>query len=153
MIYLCHNNITNKIHRAYALWERSSMTEDECKIVEEDLKIIGNPVKLRIDNYDITLTLGQITTYKNGIFIYINGLMKGIWLTSECEERKRFLQKHEHNLYDNKTNKQISKMSKKRRAELGLDDKLKYVKYTSYWTSFKQLKKHLIANNENISLN
>ncbi len=34
-----------------------------------------------------------------------------------------------------------------------LDDKLKYVTYTSYWTSFKQLKKHLIANNENISLN
>lgn len=106
------------------------MTEDEWKIVEEDLKIIGNPVKLRIDNYDIALSLGQISTYKNGI-----------WLARECEERKRFLQKHEHNLYDNKTNKQISKMSKKRRAELGLDDKLKYVTYTSYWTSFKQLKK------------
>ena len=153
MIYLCHNNITNKIHRAYALWERRCMTGEEWKIVEEDLKIIGNPVKLTIDNYDITLTLGQITTYKNGIFIYIYGLMKGIWLTSECEERKRFLQKHEHNLYDNKTNKQISKMSKKRRAELGLDDRLKYVSYTLYWTSFKQLKKHFISNNENISLN
>lgn len=114
------------------------MTEDEWKIVEEDLKIIGNPVKLRIDNYDIALRLGQISTYKNGIFIYINGYIKGIWLARECEERKRFLQKHEHNLYDNKTNKQISKMSKKRRAELGLDDKLKYVTYTSYWTSFKQ---------------
>ena len=36
------------------------MTEDEWKIVEEDLKIIGNPVKLRIDNYDIALRLGQI---------------------------------------------------------------------------------------------
>lgn len=140
MIYLCHNNITNKIHRAYALWERSSMTEDEWKIVEEDLKIIGNPVKLRIDNYDIALRLGQISTYKNGIFIYINGYMKGIWLARECEERKRFLQKHEHNLYDNKTNKQILKLGKKRRTELGLDDKLKYVSYTSYWTSFKQLK-------------
>lgn len=80
--------------------------------------------------------------------------MKGIWLTSECEERKRFLQKSlQHNLYDNKTNKQISKMSKKRRAELGLDDRLKYVSYTLYWTSFKQLKKHFISNNENISLN
>ena len=129
------------------------MTEDEWKIVEKDLKIIGNPVKLRIDNYDIALRLGQISTYKNAIFIYINGYIKGIWLARECEERKRFLQKHEHNLYDNKTNKQISKMSKKRRAELGLDDKLKYVTYTSYWTSFNQLKKHLIANNENISLN
>ena len=125
------------------------MTEDEWKIVEEDLKIIGNPVKLTIDNYDITLTLGQISTYKNGIFIYI----KGIWLANECEERRRFLQKHEHNLYDNKTNKQISRLSKKKRTELGLDDKLKYVTYTSYWTSFKQLKKHLIANNKNISLN
>ena len=57
MIYLCHNNITNKIHRAYALWERRRMTGEEWKIVEEDLKIIGNPVKLTIDNYDITLTL------------------------------------------------------------------------------------------------
>lgn len=46
MIYLCHNNITNKIHRAYALWERSRMTGEEWKIVEEDLKIIGNLVKL-----------------------------------------------------------------------------------------------------------
>lgn len=118
MIYLCHNNITNKIHRAYALWERSRMTGEEWKIVEEDLKIIGNPVKLTIDNYDITLTLGQISTYKNGIFIYINGYMKGIWLARECEERKRFLQKHEHNLYDNKTNKQILKLGKKRRTEL-----------------------------------
>ena len=122
MIYLCHNNITNKIHRAYALWERSRMTGEEWKIVEEDLKIIGNPVKLTIDNYDITLTLGQISTYKNGIFIYINGYMKGIWLARECEERKRFLQKHEHNLYDNKTNKQILKLGKKRRTELGLDE-------------------------------
>lgn len=128
------------------------MTEDEWKIVEEDLKIIGNPVKLRIDNYDIALRLGQISTYKNGIFIYINGYMKGIWLARECEERKRFLQKHEHNLYDNKTNKQILKLGKKRRTELGLDGELKYVSYTSYWTSFKQLKK-LIANNENILLN
>lgn len=116
------------------------MTGEEWKIVEEDLKIIGNPVKLTIDNYDITLSLGQISTYKNGIFIYINGYIKGIWLANECEERKRFLQKHEHNLYDNKTNRQISRLSKKKRTELGLDDKLKYVSYTSYWTSFKQLK-------------
>lgn len=84
------------------------MTGEEWKIVEEDLKIIGNPVKLTIDNYDITLSLGQISTYKNGIFIYKNGYIKGIWLANECEERKRFLQKHEHNLYDNKTNRQIS---------------------------------------------
>lgn len=79
------------------------MTGEEWKIVEEDLKIIGNPVKLTIDNYDITLSLGQISTYKNGIFIYINGYIKGIWLANECEERKRFLQKHEHNLYDIET--------------------------------------------------
>lgn len=38
MIYLCHNNITNKIHRAYALWERSRMTGEEWKIVEEEVK-------------------------------------------------------------------------------------------------------------------
>lgn len=93
------------------------MTGEEWKIVEEDLKIIGNPVKLTIDNYDITLSLGQISTYKNGIFIYINGYIKGIWLANECEERKRFLQKHEHNLYDNKTNRQISRLSKKKHTE------------------------------------
>ncbi len=67
------------------------MTETEWKQVDNALKsVYGFGVKLKIDNFDVSLKLRQCSQFKNAIFVYINGEFRGKWLTEDCEERRRF---------------------------------------------------------------
>lgn len=126
------------------------MTPKDWKEVGESLKLFYSTVKLRCDGYEVTLLLGRISQFKNAILIYINGVVKGEWLSKDCEERRRFFRPVTKSLFSRKEKSSWKKLSKKTRLEL--EAKCRYTSYYSYWTSFRALKSHLIKNNDNIEL-
>lgn len=128
------------------------MDTQDWKIVEEKLKGIFSPVKLNCDGYKVTLAVVKISDFKLGISPYINGVFKGEWLLNDCEERRRFLRPISKSLHSKKHKESLKKISKKRLKTIGIDLDAKYISYSSYWTTFKSLKSHLIKNNDVIEL-
>jgi len=126
------------------------VTQQEWKEVEEKLKSFYQIVELRCDNYKISLILERMDQFKNAIVVYVNGKIKGEWMTSECEESRRFFRKVTKSILSPKQKKLYNKMSKKLKNELGM--KLTYSYYVATWTSFRSLKKHLIEQNQSIEL-
>lgn len=128
------------------------MTQEEWKQVEKALEYFFRRVDLEIDGYKVSLALQRVGVYKNAIAIYVNGVFKGEWLSTECEETRRFIQKKERSILTKKDKEAWKKLSKKMQKELEEKYDRKYPTYYSRWTSFGALKRHLIANNEDIKL-
>lgn len=128
------------------------MNRKEWQAAEEALKSLYGQVILKVDDYEVTLRLGLISTYKNGIMVYVNGKFKGQWLFEDCEERRRFLRRKERLVTTPKQRAAFNKMSKRMQKEYqDLFDR-KYESYDFYWSSFNALRKHLIENNESIEV-
>lgn len=131
------------------------MTKGEWKEVERALELTFNSVKLNVDGYNITLILERETAFKNRISVYIDGTFKMKWLFEDCEQRKRFTNKRTKSLVRKSTlnnGKKVSKRQEKLNEEFLKSESNKYHYYLPYWYNFNSLKKHLIANNENIEL-
>lgn len=129
------------------------MTKDEWKQAEEALGNFFSTVKLKADGYDLTFTLKQISTYKNAITVYVNGVFQYNWLAKDCEERRRFCQRTKRSLLSAKEKADFKKLTRKMQKELAeKHNGLCYEMYLPYWTSFSALKKHLLANNQQIDL-
>lgn len=126
------------------------ITAAEWKNVEESLKSFYHVVKLKCDEYVLTLKLEHISQFENGIGFYVNGEFKGKWLMEDCEERRRFFQPVTRSFMTAKQKAMVKKMSKKRRDQVDEEHKITF--YRVYWKSFKALKSHLIRNNQNIEL-
>lgn len=124
------------------------MTNEEWERAENALKDFLNYVKLDVDGYKLTLQLQRVSTYKAGIVIYINEKFKGVWLSEDCEERRRFLRKSERRIF---TESYIKKMKCNKKEAETLRKKTFSV-YHSTWSSFKSFKRHLINNNKEINL-
>lgn len=127
------------------------MTEQDWKAVESKLLHPYGYAKLMVDGYRIDLQLQPETAFKNVIAVYINGEIQGKWLTSDCEERRRFFQKTKHTLL--RKTKDFYKLSKKRQKALeAMAEQHVFCTYTCFWGSFKKLKAHLIKNNNSIEI-
>lgn len=129
------------------------MTKDEWKQVEEAVKSFFSPVYMIADGYEVTLILERVGPYKNMIMVYIGGQFKGEWLGNDCEERRRFMQKRVRSLLTPKQKADYKKLPKRLQKELSEKyHSMNYETYSPQWSSFGALKKHLIANNQNIAL-
>lgn len=128
------------------------MTKEEWKRAEQALIHLYNPVKLKVDGYEVSLVLERVGTYQNRIMVYINGTFRGKWLTEDCEERRRFMQEHTCSALTRKQKAAFEKLSKRRQKELREKYPMTYSSFTPQWSSFRALKKHLCANNQSIEL-
>ncbi len=127
------------------------MTEAEWKQVDKALKsVFSRGAKLRIDGYEVSLCLRQISQFSNAIAVYINGEFRGKWLTNDCEERRRFFCCKKKSAFKDKDAKAFGVRSKKRISEL--KEKYSYCEYSSHWKNFRKMKKHFIENNLQIEL-
>ena len=125
------------------------MTDEQWKQVEDSLNdlYLCSKVKLKIDGYDITLVTD---IYKNKVIyaVYINGKIKMAHAIEDCEERRRFFNKHISSLYSarelNKAPEDIREFLKKHNKTVEW--------YEPYWNSFNRMKSHFIKNNESIEL-
>lgn len=128
------------------------MTKEEWKQVEQALQQIFNPVKLKVDGYEVTLILERVSIYQNRIMVYINGEFRGKWLAEDCEERRRFVQERTHSILTGKQKSAFEKLPKRRQKELREKYPMTYSSFTPQWSSFRALKKHFCANNQSIEL-
>ena len=82
--------------------------------------------------------------------MYINGWIKGEWMNGECEEGRRFCRVKEAFIYSAKERTDAKRhLSKAAYKRFNYDKKLKG--YFMDWTSFMAFKKHIIANNKEIT--
>lgn len=125
------------------------MNKEEWEKVEKSLFGCFEKVVLLIDGFEVTVVVEPYTALKNVFTVYVNGSWKGKWLSEDCEERRRFYQKHTKNLLSRKEQKRLAREKKAIRDTVG---KTTYDWYTPYWTSFKSMKAHFIKNNKSIEL-
>lgn len=126
------------------------VSQEDWKKIEEKLKSFYSIVTLNCDGYKVTLFLKRIDQFKNAIAIYVNGVVKGKWQIESCEESRRFLRPVTKSVFSPAQKAAIKKLRKKERDQWL--EKSKYTYYAADWTSFRSLKKHLIANNKEITL-
>ncbi|ACV64885.1 conserved hypothetical protein [Desulfofarcimen acetoxidans DSM 771] len=128
------------------------ITKQEWQEVEEQLQSFYTTVKLKCDEYNISLRLERLNQFKNVISVYVNGVVKGTWLMEDCEERKRFMRPVKKSLYSQKRKEEMKKFSKKKLKEYGIDLEATYTCYLPFWKSFKKMRSHLTKNNKTIEL-
>lgn len=126
------------------------MTKEDWDKVKEKWSDPYGVIKLNCDGYKVMLA-GMIHKLKLVHVIYINDWLKGEWMNGDCEEGRRFYRRQERFLYSAKdrtsAKKQLGKAAYKR---YGFDNK--YITHHADWSSFAAFKKHLVANNKEISL-
>ncbi len=110
---------------------------------------IYNPVSLDCDGYTLTLVLARIDTYRLAICIRVDGQMRGEWISTDCEERRRFFCPCKARLYKKDAFKRFTKSSLKR-WKINPDAATTY--YKPYWTDIRRLRRHLERNNNEIAL-
>lgn len=141
------------------------MTKEDWQTVEKSLDVPYSKVELMCDGYRVALQLTPMSKSRHVvrymIMVYVDGWMRYEWLNKDCEERRRFLcpcERFSSKPKQRAALKRIQKqLSKKRMREMGLDTALfdpdhKFTYWNPYWTSFRALKRHLVANNVEIIL-
>ncbi len=126
------------------------MEKEDWKIVEEKWNEPYTTITFKCDGYLVSL---EAYLYKLKLvhLVYVNGVMKGSWLNTECEEGRRFYRPETKFLFSAKTRKDHLKiLGKKLYSRSNYDHKITNV--YPYWVSFAAFKKHLITNNKEIIL-
>jgi hypothetical protein len=126
------------------------MTAAEWNIVKEKLQHLADPVRLKCDDFEISLVLMRVTQFRNAIFVYVNGPIKGKWLLEECDESRRFYRKVSRSVLSTKEKQKFKELPKRLQKQLKIDEKYSF--YREYWTSFNSLKRQFIKQNKSIEL-
>ena len=129
-----------------------AMTNEDWKYVETKLAHIMGKAVLNCDGHKLTLELMQVGTFQNKIVFYVDGWMRGEWLLKDCEERRRFFRPVKSNVWSKRQKLKLNKIGKSMLKRFNIDLAATSTHYESFWANFKALKKHLIQNNEDITL-
>lgn len=128
------------------------ITKEQKTFILEQLNSQFNSVHLLCDGYDITLKMERYKM-KLVIAIYVNGSVKGVWLTKPEEQpESKFLASHQKSYYSAKEKAERIKVFGKREANkrYELDKKFEY-KFP-YFSTAKAALSHLIKVSDSIEL-
>jgi hypothetical protein len=129
------------------------MTADDWKKLEAALRSPFGRAVLTVDGYALTLEVQQAKPLKFVIGFYVDGWFKGEWALDDCEERRRFCCPKKGHLFSPAARAKMKKGLSKRSIAKYLPNVDKaFTWYSSVWSSFAPLKRHLIANNKSIEL-
>jgi len=124
------------------------MTKAEWEAAEQKLMSPWGVVRLICDGFKLSLHT-QRDKMRLVIMPYIDDEFKGVWIGTDCEERRRFMRIVKHKRWKKTMWKGFTKKDLK---QLDIDPDETFDSYTPWWTSFKTLKAHLIKNNTSIEL-
>lgn len=130
---------------------KQTLTKEEWAQVEERLTRQFTPVALMCDGYHLALQLKRVGM-RLVIAPYVNGVMKGEWLTAESEECRRFFRPVKKPVWKAESRARMKKMSKRHLKQLGVNPDETITVYYPWWTSVKALESHLQKHNESIEL-
>lgn len=125
------------------------MTKEDWENIERKLCYLGAGVNLKVDGYKVTLRVMR-EKMKMVIAVYVDGYIKGEWLTADCDIRRRFYQRRKHSLLTAADKKKLAK--KRKSIQKAVQEQATYYSFTPYWNSFRSLKCHFIKNNESIEI-
>jgi hypothetical protein len=131
------------------------MTDEEWKKAEKAMSTTFGSLKMKIDGYDITVCRERGTPMKDVLAVYVNGYIKGEWLTQDCEIRRKFYYRTKKSLIKSKDKSEYIKKFGKRAFDKFVKanpDKIYYTYYLPYFGSFRTLKSHFTKNNQSIEL-
>jgi len=114
------------------------MNKEDWESVARHLTWPGAQARLQCDQFMVTLQV-QRDKMRMYIAVYVDGWMKGEWMTTDCEERRRFLRPITHRPKPH-TKHQLKLLGKKWCD----DQRVKYTRtyYTPFWPSAKALRRH-----------
>lgn len=129
------------------------MTDAEWKAVEQALSHpFGNGAELVCDGYKLALHVVGVGKLKYAIQIYVDGVFKGLWSNPKqpCEEQRRFMRATSVPMIKPKDLATLKRIySKKQYAEAAAK---RFVWYHGHWPTFAPLRRHLVKNNQVITL-
>ena len=130
-----------------------SLSEADWKNIERDLSWAYGSADLDVDGYRLNLRVERLKALRYVITVYVNGQFRGEWCQKDCPERARFMCKVERPTYKPKQRQVLRNLAKQfKRPDDVLNPDRKFAYYTPYWTSFAPLKRHLVANNQDIRI-
>lgn len=128
------------------------MTKEEWAALGKELGSVFGRAELLIDGYTVNFEVQQ-HKMRLVIAVFVNGWMKGEWLTKKTEECTRFCRPVPVSLYSPKMKKSIAAKFSKRAIKTHFPDfDKKGTYYLPDWRSVTSMKRHLIANNTLISV-
>lgn len=124
----------------------ASITAQQWKEIEERLSYPGASAYLQCDQYLVTIRIG-VHKMRMYFLIYVDGWMKGEWMTTDCDIRRRFLCPVKDNVF-----KGVPTKFRRGKPYISKKDKKKYefTYYVSSWRSFSSMRKHFLKNNSAI---
>lgn len=128
------------------------MDNEQWVLAERRLTLVGFPVSLTCDGYDVVIIRHRLTEMRDCLVVYINGKFDRQWWRADGEERRRFCCPSTSYVFTRKGRAQFAKLKKSTLREMGIDPDKKVVTYSQIWMSFRRLKAHLIANNKTIEV-
>lgn len=131
----------------------STLTKAQWQELEERLSHAYGVAHLMVDGYKLSLQVAKVKELRYEIIWYVNGQFKGIWLTKDCEEVRRFARPCSISLYSTQKKSDLVKKIGVRGIKKyfpRIDEKRTYLVWS--WPSFKPFKRHLLANNKSIEL-
>lgn len=120
--------------------------------VERGLHGVFGNATLRVDGYTVDLRKSQASESRLAIVCYVDGWLRGEWLTEDCEERRRFMRPVKKYLWSRRQRADLKRKSKSMLAELNIDPDKYITQYRMGWPSFAPLRRHLCRNNDCIEV-
>lgn len=117
--------------------------------IKEKLSTLFGKAELECDGYKVDLFKEYYNENRLCISVYIDGYMKGKWLTEDCEERRRFAHCKKRLLRLPKGFDTKGLTKKKLKA---LDEQRTYYSYGFCWFNFDEMRRHFEKNNKEIKL-
>lgn len=120
--------------------------------LEQQLAGAYGQVKLRCDQYELTLQVVPVGARRYEIQPYVNGFWRGIWLSKDKttgawpDEAVRFFRPVSRPMHSVRMRKLLKKLDGKKYVEARHDY------YKSSWTSFAALRRHLLKHNHTIEV-
>jgi hypothetical protein len=122
------------------------MKREDWQVIEKRLVYPGASAKLTVDGYAVDLQV-ELDKMRMIITVYVNGSWKGIWLTTDCEERRRFMRPVIRRRKPF-TPQQIRLLGKKWCEE----QRKPFTYYLPYWPTVGAIRRHFEKHNSSIEL-
>lgn len=130
---------------------RKLPTREQWRTVESALsRPYGNAVLL-IDGYTVTFQVVPLKPLHYTICTYVQGKFLGKWLMEDCEERRRFFRVRERKMLSSKVRAEFVKEYGKRALKNSTLNQT-FKSHAVDWPAFRPLKRHLLANNQDIEV-
>ena len=128
------------------------MSPKDWATAEAELQSPWGLVELQCDQFKLALQVARVRNLQYTLTVFVDGYFTGVWCNAQhpCEEQRRFMRPRSFAAYKpTELQRMKSLFSAKQLREMAAK---RITFYAADWPSFKPLRRHLMANNQVITL-